>query len=100
MVRTDLATSPRSQPVEDHLHRRGLPLVHLIETAGDGCVQGVALTLIELIPFVVDDEVEDSALRKVRRLVHDQSAVSNGGTNAHRPERSAVTVLCLSRPVG
>jgi hypothetical protein len=55
----------------------------LIEAAADGAIECRPLGIVQLVTFVVDDEIEDRPLWQVSRLVHEEPAVSDGGAHAH-----------------
>lgn len=71
----------------------------VVQTSGDGCVQRVALALIELVPLVIEDQIQHGPLRKIRRLVDDEATASDGSAHARVPTLAwrATTDNCVDR---
>jgi len=55
----------------------------LFEALRDRRIQRSALVLVEVVSFVVEDEIEHGAIRELCRLVHDQPAILNCGAKTH-----------------
>lgn len=83
VVRTGLAIAPRTKLRDDLLGGCGLSCLGLLQTTGNRGIERGTLALVELVALIVDDEVEHGPLREIDRLVDGQSAVLDGGTNAH-----------------
>jgi hypothetical protein len=83
VVRTSLPTSPRSQLAQYGVGGRGQVLGRLLETGRDGRVESLTFLGIELVAFVVGDQIQDSTLGKVGGLIHDEPTASYWGTHTH-----------------
>lgn len=53
-----------------------LPLAGLLPRTHQSCATGGPLGVIEVVPFVVENEIDYRALEQLRRLVDDESTVS------------------------
>ncbi len=82
-MRSGLATPPFSELVKDGLDRAGLAIVGLAEAACDGGVKDGPFVIVERIALVVDDEIQHRTVRQVRRLVNDETAISDDRAHTH-----------------
>ena len=83
VVRSGLATPPRSEFLQNLLGWRRATLVGLSKTARDRGVQRLSFLVIKLVAFIVDDEIQHRPLGEVSRLINDQSTIADCGADTH-----------------
>jgi hypothetical protein len=77
-----LAASTRAEPAQDFLGGRRVTFLGLNQTARNRGVQRLTFLLLELVSFVVDDEIQHGPLREVSGLIDDQPTVANRGADS------------------